>query len=144
MGEPSTSANETAQAGAPPSGCETPNSPKHKLINRAQPTHPYKKPEGNCRETVDDEMKDCACPSGSVPVWTLTKRYGYYYVDKLICSPKYTAERGCPPAKGGFWLEPFPDKYGRCLLSCSKFLAWCPSSSRCTDVGDAKVCLYSK
>ncbi|KAF4673954.1 hypothetical protein FOL46_006148 [Perkinsus olseni] len=111
---------------------------------------PYGKPTGRCFNDYGT-LKGCTCPNGIEPVYTMKKVYGYYRVASTACAAKCSKDSDCPGPQHGFGVKAFCASGGRCFLSCSKFYAWCPSSSRCrpVDVGDSKrhvtdICLYNQ
>ncbi|KAF4686884.1 hypothetical protein FOZ60_004704 [Perkinsus olseni] len=94
---------------------------------------PYCKPTGQC--DIDyGHAEGCTCPNGIEPVYTLKKVYGYYRVASTACTAECSKDSDCPAPQHGIGLTAFCGSNERCFLSCSKFYASCPSSSRCRPV----------
>ncbi|KAF4720306.1 hypothetical protein FOZ63_023185 [Perkinsus olseni] len=109
---------------------------------------PYSKPTGRC---FYGELEGCICPKGIEPVYTMKRIRGYDRVGSIVCTPRCSEDKDCPPPQHGFGVKAFCASNGRCLLSCSKFYTWCPSSSRCRPVnigGSSRyitdICLYDQ
>ncbi|KAF4686886.1 hypothetical protein FOZ60_004706 [Perkinsus olseni] len=78
---------------------------------------PYSKPTGRC---FYGELEGCICPKGIEPVYTMKRIRGYDRVGSIVCTPRCSEDKDCPPPQHGFGVKAFCASNGRCLLSCSK------------------------
>ncbi|KAF4651133.1 hypothetical protein FOL46_000527 [Perkinsus olseni] len=95
----------------------------------------YSQPIGRCYSSRG-ELKDCTCSNGTVPFFTEKKVFGQRRVYGRICTTECSKSSDCPAFKHGFGLRPYCGSQGKCLLSCDRLYAWCPSSTRCLHTPD--------